>query len=248
MFVPELHTQEDNRLLPTQQDLALLANSITTGNGKNPSLLTCEEWVNELDQHPDDLKKRFFGLDRELYQDQFDRVEKLMELVELSGLPVNIIYMDGHGRITYLIIKALMERGISNYTLGVVEIDSIVHAWHEAYFPCDIYKIKGDVFDMVGSLIDPSQIVLYLNFCSLGNQCSRLIDLIDQWKGNFMLSTAIRSPVRRDRRRKGSELNNLYFKLSDEVCGPPVAKRKVFYTWARIGKVFCFGKTLDLHI
>ena len=72
-----------------------------------------------------------------------------------------ILLMDGHGRMVYRLLELC-----PNSHIVVVDQDSVVNQWHEAFFPRErVSSIQGDIFDIIPRY--PVDSVIYLNFCGI---------------------------------------------------------------------------------
>jgi len=96
---------------------------------------------------------------------------------------VNLVLMDGHGRIIYRLLKKIKEHGLEGKRrIIVVDMNPIVDRWHKLFLPIDhVESIRGDIFEIIKNM---DNYLLYLNFCGFAG----MVDNIMAIRGRYILS------------------------------------------------------------
>ena len=123
-------------------------------------------WYSLMENHGDPVLFRVVG-DR-VQSDQDIRARQIVRCLEERNI-TRIRLMDGHGRMLFSIMHALVLAGknLHNYTFEVYDICEQAHEWHSHFFPeSNVISIQRNI------LLDevPAGTFLYLNFTSIGDQ------------------------------------------------------------------------------
>jgi hypothetical protein len=101
----------------------------------------------------------------------------------LSANKTEVILLDGHGRMVFMILFILYNRDINIdiYSFHVFELKRVVYDWHTMFFPASCSHYNTTIFnyqDRENFLTFSADCVLYLNFCSIRDQLTELIEYI----------------------------------------------------------------------
>lgn len=163
--------QGANRFAPTEsQNEQLIAHVVKL----MPD--TLRDWANVIES--DIVDSLFFQLEnggKQRKKDMFQRANIVVKWCKKEGNNIKrIVYMDGHGRFTFTLVRTIFEDAIlserllsKQLTLCVVDIDAQAHAWHQEFFPKDIACVSQCVYEQ--SVVSTD--FFYLNFCGIGGQC-----------------------------------------------------------------------------
>jgi hypothetical protein len=113
--------------------------------------------------------------------DQEDRADIIVKEIKSNKLIQTIILMDGHGRFVLTLLNKLGDLA-DKIKILVVEIDPIVHRWHQLLFPKSVESVLGNIYDF-----RPTQNnYIYINFCGIGgaNGQKYLADYLNSLKPN----------------------------------------------------------------
>lgn len=179
-----------NKMIPTEQQVSKLLLKCKD-YFKNMSIM---EWYIFLSRAEIRKFKKLYCLGensykKSLYIRAYAHMKKVRESTP-TGEPYKFIYMDGHGRYTFELLKVLMEHGINPDTciFRVHDIDDNANLWHKYFFPQggeSKFIIKH--LDIL-TLLKPSNLqdakFTYMNFCGLGNSSNvqKFIDRLNSFK------------------------------------------------------------------
>lgn len=123
------------------------------------------------------------------------RASYFAQSVVYNGIK-KFIYMDGHGRMTYYIIRMLEAMGENpdKYTFIIVDNDEGVNEWHNEFLPdCkNIVNVHSDILDYLKDKGEDTY-SLYLNFCGIGGDkmADRIMEYLDHEQNPWMLTFSI---------------------------------------------------------
>lgn len=144
-----------NPLQPSDEQLCMLLDANLCLNKYSQ-----EKWlaVISLTQHA------LFHGDNDKLENQTERAIAVVDQMMKTNKN-HLITFDGHGRITYLILKCWMEKNNGkDIEMTVCDTNKTVTKWHEEFFPIGVESKTQNIFDM----IIPPTAYIYMNFCNLG--------------------------------------------------------------------------------
>lgn len=155
----------------------------------------------------------------------------------LQNNSIQIIYLDGHGRFTWLLIGYLLkyEKRYGSERINtllnnliVCDISDSADKWHRRFFPKCVYNVHGDVFEYLQG-VNLNHTTLYLNFCGLGKSRYEFENFVRENTGYcFYVSFGKRS-CNMTKRRRGVSMSSV-----DEILkkyGMIVTSKRSFITW-----------------
>jgi hypothetical protein len=170
-------------------------------------------------------------LNDDVYKDQKQRAQ-IVVLNALKDDKREIVYLDGHGRMTFCLIETLINIGLfEEFKLTVVEYEHSGHEWHNLFLPREVRKVKGDIVGFLDKRYTRNSnkmnnSYVYFNFCSINTQVDLGITLRRLKKyGSCMISFSVRSP----------SYESKCYKLAEEIVTQPgceiVCRRGNFFTF-----------------
>lgn len=173
-----------NRLQPNKKQVDILQEF---GSNKFTKL-SIEKWIQFINVY----SKELFDNCNDKLSDQYNRAKNLAYYISNSPSGTHIVYMDGHGRLTYLLFTELLKilpsvgKCINDYKYSVIDNNSCVTEWHKLFFPHNINSIQGDVYDYIN--MNP-KCLTYLNFCGIGGKKGivRLCKMLNTIDFNLLL-------------------------------------------------------------
>jgi hypothetical protein len=117
-----------------------------------------------------------------VFKDQFRRACEICKEL-LSANKTEVILLDGHGRMVFMILFILYNKSIdiNIYTFHVFELKRVVYDWHTMFFPASCSHYNTTIFNYRNRknfLTFSADCVLYLNFCGISDQLTELIEYI----------------------------------------------------------------------
>lgn len=89
-----------------------------------------------------------------------------------------IIYFDGHGRLTYYILRHYIEvykpQGVALPKMIVIDMNRNCHNWHKLFFPNVIECRFGDIFNFL-NIYHFEDSIVYFNFCGVSIQTTERV-------------------------------------------------------------------------
>lgn len=152
---------------------------------------TIIEWLDFMMSRGEEFPTILFP-NGEVYSEQKRRAKYLIEQV-IKTSAKEIVLLDGHGRMLFLVLSLLREHDLlQQVSITVVDSDEGAHEWHELFFPEGVSSINEDLFQYVKKT-PTKNMYIYANFCGLMGNTQELVDLIDQVDGNqLMISMSTR--------------------------------------------------------
>ena len=141
-------------------------------------VMDAEQWTNLVWEGEHSLLFEGHVDGQNLLTDQMERATALVAEMRSQGLR-RLKTMDGHGRFLACFFRALQIAGepLSDYEIEICDIDAHANTWHESMFPSNVIvrhiNIMGDISDIARNTM------LYLNFCSLGDQGNSMLCFLD---------------------------------------------------------------------
>ena len=153
---------------------ALSKATIRSTNGNKVSLVKFLRSLTHLQWH-----KFFSPIANELFEsigankkkeaDQVTRAKAIAKEIVAKGIK-DIVLMDGHGRITYLILdelKKLKRNYMNKCNFFLYDINETVTKWHELFFPKSFVCETKNVTFLDKVFLESK--LLYLNYCGIGS-------------------------------------------------------------------------------
>jgi hypothetical protein len=165
-----------NRFQPSESQVNQLLESQRNGSLPRYNQMRISEWLNAVR----DAEFLFPWISYIIRQDEEQRANAwATELVAYwNSLPPSavreFIMLDGHGRLFYLILRALhrlLGSEIDSIRIHVPDLDSTVTEWHQAFFPAGVSSTQEDIYTVVARV----GASCYYNFCALGDAARGLI-------------------------------------------------------------------------
>ena len=122
------------------------------------------------------------------------RAEELLRITIVRNFKT-FVYLDGHGRFTYFLMKAIVDNGLNldYFQFKTIDINEFSYEWHNNFFPTDILNYEYDIFEFISESKEVN-FIPYFNFCGLGgaitNNDKKLIKILKD-DCEFMLSFSI---------------------------------------------------------
>jgi len=150
-----------NALMPTKDQVNYL-------NRYNIYELSGSKWYDYLSKNSE--KNVLFSCHKHpksLFHDEMQRAQRIYFYMKEEGKRT-LKTMDGHGRFIFCFFHILKIYGenIDEWTIDVYDIIKSCHNWHKLFFPTNVNKHFGNIFD---ERLKSDQ-VLYLNFCGIGSK------------------------------------------------------------------------------
>lgn len=179
-----------NRFQPTPEEVLLLKDSEIVF-----STLSASDWVRFCEEESDFTETYLDSMGQNIIDDQLARAQAYAELFWMKNYST-IVLMDGHGRMLYTILKCLQhwDINIDQLDIYVVDLDPIVHEWHQLFFPNNVISLQDDIIDLLEQHLDLQDedenptVLPYLNFCGLHGQQERVWNLVQRWTHGMYLS------------------------------------------------------------
>ena len=183
-FDPTFNRKSDvfDKINPTYDDVKLMYESY----GSTFTSMTNTQWVN-------DPRVIEWLANSEHAEDLTIRAHEFVKYYLINKCSM-FIYMDGHGRFTYHLLKACLsyDLDIDTLTFVVVDIDCAANGFHSVFYPQNIQCEDMDIFD---AFIEGYQLnaCCYMNFCGLGGleTANKIQYLVLNGYSNFMLSYSL---------------------------------------------------------
>ena len=147
--------------------------------------LDAEQWTNLMWEGEHSLLFERHADAQNLLDDQMKRANALVAEMRSQGLR-RLRTMDGHGRFLACFFRALKIAGecVNDYEIEICDIDPHTNTWHELLFPSNVTvwheDIMGEISGIAETEAGPRNTMLYLNFCSLGDQTESMLCFLDK--------------------------------------------------------------------
>ena len=192
-----------------------------------------------------------------VYRDQFYRAYEICdELIDSNK--TEVVLLDGHGRMVFLILFILSIKNvdINIYRFHVFELNAVVYNWHTMFFPSSCTHYNTTIFNYrnrTDLVTFSSSCVVYLNFCSVSDQLTELIEYIPaaiyttqtrvfvSW-GQRGISSERKTPFRQfvenvNKMCKQAHVFSKTSTISGEYIADLVSHRHNFFTYVFFSKV-----------
>jgi len=174
---PQENGDAGNRFQPSQLQVDRLRIEIETGLLPRFNTLTNTQWLEANEGRGQGTDNPLFdGLRIDEIEDQVLRANSIAaEMVRTNDYRVTIL--DGHGRIIFLILRALRELNpemVDRARFTIIDITRSVDQWHRLFLPASTTCYEDDFFGDITRLTG----IVYVNFCSIGPFASAFVRTI----------------------------------------------------------------------
>jgi hypothetical protein len=175
-----LTDDDNNRFKPREKQVDLLRKYTNASNEGvvRFNTLSNSEWLHIM-HHTNQL---WHNVSDAVFRDQFNRAYEICEEL-INSNKTEVVLLDGHGRMVFLILFILSHKGvdIDRYRFHVFELNKVVYDWHTMFFPSSCTHYNTTIFnyrDRTDLITFSSSCVVYLNFCSVSDQLTELMEYI----------------------------------------------------------------------
>jgi hypothetical protein len=125
---------------------------------------------------------------------------KLLLLGAINKGYRDLVYMDGHGRLTACLLDTIHNYEWENHfdNLFCVETDHAMDKWHQLFFPDVIECVHSDIFYFLDNYPGKNKPFVYFNFCGLGQDVYFVLDFLIEMP-NVMISFSKRCSCKENR-------------------------------------------------
>ena len=203
---------DSNRFQPSEKHCIDLLNHKHRYNINNKAM-TNLNWVDWVTEH-DFTSFLFDGIEAPKIQDQKNRAKLVVNMV-LKAKKKTIVLFDGHGRIYYLILMELMNRGevvnINDYNFKFYELDEPTHRWHQEFFPLKNCRcVFRNIFEC--PTIYDNDTFIYFNFCGLGKSDGELVTFAKNYYSEYIVSFSKRGQPKKNKSLNASNSEFITYK------------------------------------
>lgn len=106
------------------------------------------------------------------YAEMMFRAEQFLDLA-INMNKDRLVYMDGHGRLTYCLLSLIKSRKI-DIKMTCIDVNRNMHNWHKYLLPKRVICKRMNIFNIQGYETS----AIYLNFCGISDNVQKTINFL----------------------------------------------------------------------